>query len=135
MRIILIVICVFGLLGIAEADEGNRHRDYLYGKDARKTDHRILHQLKEMKQMLVEMQKEIRELRHLLRHRDRRGASLEGSWGCSVQPPWNEPAFYGVGSSKAIAIQEALNRCSSGASSENRKYCTEGRASCNEQIR
>jgi len=128
MRRILLLIGLFFMLGVAQADDRNRdfHREH-------HLDRKLLQEIRELKIIVMEMKKDIAELRHMLRHRRNSGYIQEGRWGCSVQPPWNEPTYFGVGFSKAMATAEALEKCSVGAKLDNRKYCSEGRVTCSEQ--
>jgi len=128
MRKILLMICLFFMLGVAQADD--RDRDFRGGHHLER---KLLHEIRELKSMVLDMKKDIAELKHMLRHRRHSGYIQQGRWGCSVQPPWNEPAFFGVGNSKAMATREALEKCTAEVRPENRKYCEAIRVKCTEQ--
>lgn len=128
MRKILLMIGLFFMLGVAHADD--RDRDFQRGHHV---DRKLLREVRELKQLVLEMKKDIDDLKRMLRHRRHNGYIQEGRWGCSVQPPWNEPAYFGIGMSKAMATQEALEKCSAGVNPDNRKYCVTSRVDCTEQ--
>jgi len=116
------------MVNLAHADD----RDWRHERgDVREVQHRILKEMRELRRMLEDMQKDIIDIKRMLHHR--KDEMQSGSWGCSVQPPFNEPAYYGVGYSQAMATKEALEKCTLNANPKNKKYCELNRVNCREQ--
>jgi len=130
MRYFLMAMCFFGATNTLYADDRDRHLNHA---DGDRVEFKILREIRELQQMVADLRKDMIEIKRTLRRQRGEIISHNESWGCSVQPPFNEPAYYGVGRSMAEATREAIEKCSSHASSKNRKYCEASRVQCSEQ--